>query len=227
VESDSSKEVKSIGKLSVKSKPIKKAKKSPSSSSSSEEASDSSSSDDSEEVKKPIKRRASDDEDVSSESSDDDGHGPRGPLPDLYTQRKRGFTVSIVVPSSIIDNAQSFELKTYLVGQIARACGIFKVNEVIVLSNDRTQRMKNMSGEITTTEFFVRNLEYIETPQYLRKSLFPRSDALKYSGLVNPLEGDHHLKITEWCRYREGVIMRRPVREGRGSWANIGLYKDC
>ena len=67
-------------------------------------------------MKKTIKRRASDDEDVSSESSDDDGHGPRGPLPDLYTQRKRGFTVSIVVPSSIIDNAQSFELKTYLVG---------------------------------------------------------------------------------------------------------------
>ena len=84
-----------------------------------------------------------------------------------------------------------------------------------------------MSGEITTTEFFVRNLEYIETPQYLRKALFPRSDALKYSGLVNPLEGDHHLKITEWCKYREGVIIKRPVREGRGSWANIGLHKDC
>jgi methyltransferase len=118
-------------------------------------------------------------------------------------------------------------LKTYLVGQIAKSCGLFKVNEIIVYSNDRTHRMKNMSSEITTTEFFVRNLEYIETPQYLRKALFPRSDALKYSGLVNPLEGDHHLKITEWCRYREGVIVRRPVRENKGSWANIGLYKDC
>lgn len=87
--------------------------------------------------------------------------------------------------------------------------------------------MKNMSSEISTTEFFVRNLEYIETPQYLRKALFPRSDALKYAGLVNPLEGDHHLKVTEWCKYREGVIIRRPVKDNRGSWANIGLYKDC
>lgn len=94
-------------------------------------------------------------------------------------------------------------------------------------SNDRTHRMKNMSSEISTTEFFVRNLEYIETPQYLRKSLFPKSDALRFSGLVNPLEADHHLKITEWCKYREGVIIRRPVREQRGSWANIGLLKDC
>ena len=87
--------------------------------------------------------------------------------------------------------------------------------------------MKNMSSEISTTEFFVRNLEYIETPQYLRKALFPRSDALKYAGLVNPLEGDHHLKVSEWCKYREGVIIRRPVKENRGSWADIGLNKNC
>ena len=171
-----------------------------------------------------------DDDDVSDTSSDhssdeEEKGGP--PLVNFYKDKKRAFTISIVVPSSIIDNAQSFELKTYLVGQIAKSCGLFKVNEIIVYSNDRTHRMKNMSSEITTTEFFVRNLEYIETPQYLRKALFPRSDALKYSGLVNPLEGDHHLKITEWCRYREGVIVRRPVRENKGSWANIGLYKDC
>jgi predicted SPOUT superfamily RNA methylase MTH1 len=88
--------------------------------------------------------------------------------------------------------------------------------------------MKNLtSSDISTTEFFVRNLEYIETPQYLRKALFPKSEALRYSGLVNPLEADHHLKISEWCKYREGVIIRRPVRESRGSWANIGLLKDC
>ena len=53
------------------------------------------------------------------------------------------------------------------------------------------------------------------------------SEALRYSGLVNPLEADHHLKITEWCRYREGVILRRPVKDNRGYWANIGLQKDC
>jgi len=87
--------------------------------------------------------------------------------------------------------------------------------------------MKNLTSDISTTEFFIRNLEYIETPQYLRKSLFPKSEALRFSGLVNPLEGDHHLKINEWCKYREGVIIRRPVRENKGSWANIGLLKDC
>eukprot|EP00347_Sterkiella_histriomuscorum_P015809 403355602 len=147
----------------------------------------------------------------------------------IYKETKRGFTISIVVPSSIIDNAQSLELKTYLVGQIAKACGHFGVNEIIVYSNDRQQHMKNLVGDTrtTTTEFFVKNLEYIETPQYLRKALFPRHSALRYTGLTNPLEGPHHLKITEWCAYREGVVINRPTAHGKGSWVNIGLPKDC
>ncbi len=87
--------------------------------------------------------------------------------------------------------------------------------------------MKNLASEVTTTEFFVRNLEYIETPQYLRKSLFPRSEALRFSGLIPPLESKHHLKVTEWCKYREGVTIRRPFKDNKGSWVNIGLYKDC
>lgn len=49
----------------------------------------------------------------------------------------RAFTVSIAVPASIIDNAQSMELKTYLVGQIAKAATIFNVNEVIIISDDK------------------------------------------------------------------------------------------
>jgi predicted SPOUT superfamily RNA methylase MTH1 len=73
----------------------------------------------------------------------------------------------------------------------------------------------------------VTNLQYLETPQYLRKTLFPRSDDLANSGLMNPLDSSHHLRIDEWCPYREGVVLNRPVRDGEGSWVNIGLYKDC
>lgn len=39
-------------------------------------------------------------------------------------------TLSIAVPGSILDNAQSPELRTYLAGQIARAACIFKIDEV-------------------------------------------------------------------------------------------------
>lgn len=43
-------------------------------------------------------------------------------------------TLSIALPGSILDNAQSPELRTYLAGQIARAACIYKVDEVNTVS---------------------------------------------------------------------------------------------
>jgi len=83
-----------------------------------------------------------------------------------------------------------------------------------------------MMAELTTTEFFVKNLEYLETPQYLRKALFPKHAALRFVSLANPLDTPHHMRATDWCTYREGVVIPRPVK-GSSSWVNIGVYKDC
>lgn len=44
----------------------------------------------------------------------------------------RSWTVSIAVPSSIVDNAQSPELRSYLIGQIARSLVIYNVDEIVV-----------------------------------------------------------------------------------------------
>ena len=43
--------------------------------------------------------------------------------------------LSIAVPGSILDNAQSLELRTYLAGQIARAAAIYKVDEIIIFND--------------------------------------------------------------------------------------------
>lgn len=43
------------------------------------------------------------------------------------------FTLSIAIPGSILDNAQSPELRTYLAGQIARAACIYQVDEVMII----------------------------------------------------------------------------------------------
>lgn len=45
-------------------------------------------------------------------------------------------TLSVALPGSILNNAQSLELRTYLAGQIARACAIFCVDEVVVFDED-------------------------------------------------------------------------------------------
>lgn len=63
-------------------------------------------------------------------------------------------TVSIAVPGSILENAQSPELRSYLAGQIARAACVFKIDEVIVfddhteISNPKANKVRQDEGEI-------------------------------------------------------------------------------
>ena len=61
---------------------------------------------------------------------------------DYYRAGRRGFTSTLALPSSIVDNAQSLELKTYLVSQIAKAAATFCFNEIVIVSCDKTKQMK-------------------------------------------------------------------------------------
>ena len=49
--------------------------------------------------------------------------------------KPRHSTLSIAIPGSVVSNCQTRELKTQLVGQIARACAVFHVDEVIVFDD--------------------------------------------------------------------------------------------
>lgn len=116
-------------------------------------------------------------------------------------------TISIAVPGSILDNAQSEELRTYLAGQIARAACIFKIDEIIVfddlggIKDAKRVKTDNWSTHDSETKNIshcciqlARILQYLECPQYLRKFFFPLHRDLKYTGLLNPLDAPHHLR---------------------------------
>lgn len=117
-------------------------------------------------------------------------------------------TVSIAVPASILENAQSEELRTCLAGQIARAACIFKVDEIIVFDDlgenisKRAKRTRDIwqeeDGESNNIRHcclqLARILQYLECPQYLRKFFFPLHRDLKYTGILNPLDAPHHLR---------------------------------
>lgn len=116
-------------------------------------------------------------------------------------------TVSIAVPGSILENAQSEELRTYLAGQIARAACIFKVDEVIVFDDIGVTDTKKANVERNTISDgdnmesvrhsclqLARIIQYLECPQYLRKFFFPLHRDLKFTGLLNPLDAPHHLR---------------------------------
>ncbi|XP_035224214.1 putative methyltransferase C9orf114 [Stegodyphus dumicola] len=149
------------------------------------------------------------------------------------SQIHQHYTISIAVPGSILDNAQSPELKTYLAGQIARAAAIFNVNEIIVFSeiavtnfDDDDQALKLHKKNHGCIQM-VRILQFLECPQYLRKYYFPIHKDLEYAGLLNPLDIPHHLRVDDEFPYREGIILNKPVKEGKGSYAYIGLQKTA
>ncbi len=120
--------------------------------------------------------------------------------------------MEIAIPSSSLINERDDKIKYFKIGMIARACAIFRVRHVYIYQDpafDETHLIKEV-------------LEYLETPQYLRKYLFPLKKSLRYAGILPPLKIPSHkpkdLKIGE---VREGLIVR--VAPDGTAWADIGM----
>ncbi|XP_061867296.1 putative methyltransferase C9orf114 homolog isoform X1 [Colius striatus] len=204
-------------------------------------------------------------------------------------EKGRPYTLSVALPGSILNNAQSLELRTYLAGQIARACAIFSVDEIVVF-DEHGEDVKSVEGDFEgigrkgkACVQLARILQYLECPQYLRKSFFPKHEDLQFAGndspvpvpscwlpaaelclgctqlwlrccagpgregqqhtcthtsvatvaalcavvgLLNPLDTPHHMRVDEDSEYREGVVLDRPMKPGKGSFVNCGMKKE-
>ena len=144
----------------------------------------------------------------------------------------RPYTISLALAGSILDNAQSAELRTYLAGQIARALSIFCVDEVIIFDDEHDKIVIDDHHDVTQQNAdsngclqLARILQYLECPQYLRKHFFPIHRDLQYAGVLNPTDMPHHLRANEVSEFREGIILEATERSG--SLVNIGLKKSC
>jgi len=118
----------------------------------------------------------------------------------------------IAIPASIISDTPHLREKTSKIGLIARAAAIFRVNKIIVYPDSTRE------NQLRDLKFIAKILNYIETPQYLRKNLFKIESDLQYAGILPPLRAPHHptsgknrdLKVGE---YREGIILNQ-TKEG-------------
>ncbi|XP_042020820.1 putative methyltransferase C9orf114 isoform X2 [Salvia splendens] len=142
-------------------------------------------------------------------------------------------TITVALPGSIINNTQSLELATRLAGQVARAAAIFRIDEVVVFDSKNTSEdisidiIGDDSGENDSgAAFLMRILRYLETPQYLRKSLFPMHSSLRVVGLLPPLDAPHHLRKHEWATYREGIAREKLEQGSAGTLVDVGLSKN-
>jgi len=108
--------------------------------------------------------------------------------------------LSIAIPSSFIDIYPNKIQKTQQIGRIARAAAIFQVSEILVYQDENNSTQRKNSQLIT------RVLEYMETPQYLRKHLFGKIPELRYVGLLPPLRTPHHPLEKQTRNLKNGEI---------------------
>jgi predicted SPOUT superfamily RNA methylase MTH1 len=128
--------------------------------------------------------------------------------------------LAIAIPASVISDTPHLREKTSKIGLIGRSAAIFRVDEIIVYPDSSGKRKQRSEADLIATL-----LEYMETPQYLRKRLFKLDPRLQFAGILPPLRTPHHplnrksedLKVGE---YREGVTLSKTKE---GVLADIGV----
>lgn len=112
----------------------------------------------------------------------------------------------VLLPASLVSDVSDLRQKTFKLGIVGRALAIFKV-ETVWIYDDHEPRVKNPQEEI---DFIKLVLEYVETPQYLRKILFGKREELKFAGMLPPLRTPHHPSVHEKSsrgQIRDGAVV--------------------
>jgi predicted SPOUT superfamily RNA methylase MTH1 len=124
--------------------------------------------------------------------------------------------LSIAIPDSSLKDEKKHENKTRKIFQIARASGIFQINNIIIYKDGR--EFENDSKLLSTI------LRYLETPQHFRKRLFPKSGLLQFVGALSPIKMPNQ-QVTSDAKQikkddiREGVIFPKDGKK----FVDIGI----
>jgi predicted SPOUT superfamily RNA methylase MTH1 len=132
-----------------------------------------------------------------------------------------GKRVCVSIPDTILEEQESLREKTSKLGQVARYCALFGVDAIRVFHDPRGR------GE---SSFIKRVLEFLETPQYLRRRLFPLSEDLRFAGLLPPLRIPSHKAKVPLGRinageFREGVVLADGLSVDAGLDVSVTLRK--
>jgi methyltransferase len=123
-----------------------------------------------------------------------------------------GKRLAVAVPDTLLEERASLRDKTVKLGIVARACAIYGVDIVEIFRDPKGH------GELALTR---KVLEFLETPQYLRKRLFPLDETLQYAGVLPPLRIPSHKPMTPVQGLKSGEV-REGVTNSDGT-VDIGL----
>lgn len=128
------------------------------------------------------------------------------------------MNISVAIPDSCLKDEATKLDKSRKVSLIARSCAIFRVNTIFVYEE---------SGGNYSDRFLLSTvLKYLETPQYLRRTLFPKIDELKYAGILHPLQIPHHALSSNPKNLKVGDIREGAIVYYKGKkFIDIGVHK--
>jgi predicted SPOUT superfamily RNA methylase MTH1 len=124
--------------------------------------------------------------------------------------------ISIAIPDSALIEEPSQLDKALKISQIARACSIFRVS-IIYLYHEADGRDRDRSLLRLT-------LRFLETPQYLRRILFRKTDELKFAGSLSPLKIPSHTQTPDPKKVKQGDIRDGVIVFARGNkYVDVGF----
>ncbi len=128
------------------------------------------------------------------------------------------YKFDVVIPDSFLYGTSSEIDKTAKVFQLARALSIFRVERLFIFHD------KILNPDKKERDFIITILQYLDTPPYLRRKIFPRIDFLKYVGKLHPLRTPHHKDKVSLKDIKNGDI-RVGVTEliNNTFFVNVGL----
>ena len=132
---------------------------------------------------------------------------------------KRRWKLTVAVPSSLVADVPHLREKTSRLGFLGRALGIFRVDEILIYADLPAAEATHQGRFISSV------LNYMETPQHLRKHLVRMNPDLRFVGILPPLRTPNHplsgkLADLKTGEIREGVVVDT---ESQSSQVDIGV----
>ena len=123
--------------------------------------------------------------------------------------------LSVAIPESSLSDESTKMDKTRKISVLARACAIFKVDTIYVYQEGDNREDGNLLVTI---------LKYLETPQFLRKRLFPKMNELKFAGVLQPLKIPSHVTPANSKKIKKGDIREGIMVSVKGKrFVDVGI----
>jgi predicted SPOUT superfamily RNA methylase MTH1 len=129
-------------------------------------------------------------------------------MPDLW----------VAIPDSSLSDEQTRRDKSMKISQFARACSIFRVKRIYVYPDSLSQFERDDPDLLRTI------LRFLDTPQYLRKALYPRMHQLEYAGILHPIKAPHHKPPEDIKKVKAGDVRIGVITKIKGQlFVEVGL----